>query len=293
MRSEANFEAAEQPIEAGFKTATNEWLMECIALSADGIITEPIMMTPEVAKAILAANPDNRPLTTKSNQITLDIANGRWVFNGESVIISRCGQLNDGQHRLAAIVKAGKPVPMMVTFGVDRSSRLSVDQGIARHAGHYLAMAGEKNGNLTAATTRLIQSYEAGDGTALVSNRYMSNNAVFDRAMSDPAIDDAVQFVRANEAFLRGIVPPRVLGALFYIFSRVHPADATTFMEQVVRGENLVRGDPAFAVRQALMTIRGRAAPPLMEVIMRGWVAFRERKPLLLAKRLGFFPPVV
>tara|TARA_R110002167_G_scaffold26380_7_gene90910 strand:- start:3034 stop:3915 length:882 start_codon:yes stop_codon:yes gene_type:complete len=73
------------------------------------------------------------------------IRNGQWVVTHEAIGFDWNGQLFDGQHRLAAIVEYGKPVPMRVVVGVDPKAREVVDSGMARTVGDTLAASGYTN----------------------------------------------------------------------------------------------------------------------------------------------------
>ena len=61
-------------------------------------------------------------------------------------------------------------------------------------------------------------------------------------------------------------------------------------MDQVCIGEELRRDSPAYASRDALLSLgKGRQGARL-EVIFRGWVKYRTGEPLKIAKVLGHFP---
>lgn len=76
---------------------------------------------PERAAELLKTNTSNyRNLNAgRVNAYASDMKNGKWEFNGEAVKISKSGVLKDGQHRLAAIVKSGVSVQMLIIYGVD------------------------------------------------------------------------------------------------------------------------------------------------------------------------------
>jgi hypothetical protein len=58
--------------------------------------------------------------------------NGNWVLTHQGIAISKSGKLIDGQHRLAAVVKANVPVEMMVFSGLDDESIFAIDQSRPR-----------------------------------------------------------------------------------------------------------------------------------------------------------------
>lgn len=63
-------------------------------------------------------------------------------------------------------------------------------------------------------------------------------------------------------------------------------------MRQVVTGENIGKGDPAFAVRNAYIAINDRSVISRIEVTMRGWAAFHRGEQLIQAKRRGILPAI-
>lgn len=269
-----------------------DWLQRSIALGRTTYYSEAVIMTPEVAGAILSANDNNRNIA-ESHIVRLisELEGGRWVLNGEPIIISHEGLLNDGQHRLTAVLRSKIAAPMVVSFGLTRDSRLTVDQGTARTAGNFLTMVGVQNSFLIAGIARLVMMFEAGDGTRFSHQHKTTNTAVVARAQSDDHLVRATKYTSHNFRNV-GICKPSVFGAAYYVASKVNPAVADEFFSLVASGELIKRGDPAFAVRAALMNLRVKSSAAQFELLLRGWAAHVEGRELLLAKVLGSFPPV-
>ncbi len=273
---------------------TVKWFQDCVERGRNGPFAEVITITPGLAEVMLSNNESNRNLRlAKLAQFTSDMLGGRWVFNGESVLVADTGELNDGQHRLAAIVEAGTPQTFLVAFGVKRDTRTTVDQGSARAAGDYLQMQGVAHAPALAGVTRLVMAYEAGRGRHINAASVITNAQVVARANNDPLLHEAAAFAHCGARFVKGFLIPSIIGACYYLLSGEHPADAKVFMEQVVYGEDIRRGDPAFAVRNSLQNIDGPNKAGRMEIVFRGWNAFRQNRPLTLAKNLGTFPALV
>lgn len=119
-------------------------------------------VTPELAARLLERNQENRttsPLAVQ--QFAAAMLRGEWALNGQNIIVSDTGELNDGQHRLQAVVAAGIPVELGIQFGVSRESRATLDTGRKRTLGDHLAMAGYQNTMALAATVRLAWCYDA------------------------------------------------------------------------------------------------------------------------------------
>lgn len=70
-------------------------------------------------KAIREGKFRQRPMNDNAvNRYADDMRASNWALTGQGITFDEDGNLIDGQHRLAAIVKAGVPVEMVVTFGV-------------------------------------------------------------------------------------------------------------------------------------------------------------------------------
>lgn len=284
----------ERPRQKKLEAGTVHWFNECVLRGKREVFTEVITVSPGLADVILSNNPDNRNIKPiKFAQFAADMLAGRWTFNGEAIKISKEGLLNDGQHRLSAIREAGVPQPMLFIFGLARESRTTLDQGAARTAGDYLAMDGIGNGNMAAGIARLVMAFEDGGGRTISKAKEYTNAQVVARVKSDAAIIDATHYACNANKYTRGMAIPSIVGSCFYILCGEHSGDAKSYMDQVCYGENIRRGDPAFAVRTALVNMERVDKAARMEMIFRGWNAYRQNRPLSLAKSLGSFPALV
>lgn len=125
-------------------------------------------LSPEIAQILVQNNQDNRPISPGGLAKRMrDIADGRWKVNGENVIISTEGKMNDGQHRCWAVILTGRAIKTLFTFGIERSTRDTVDGGIKRQAGGQALMNGVKAGKQKMAIVsefyRLTEGREATD----------------------------------------------------------------------------------------------------------------------------------
>ena len=97
------------------------------------MITTLMTITPELAATWLAANAKNRPMRqSRVKQYAGDILANRWKTTHQGIAFYEDGLLADGQHRLAAVVKANKPVQMYVTTALKRDIAVAIDAGKPR-----------------------------------------------------------------------------------------------------------------------------------------------------------------
>ena len=264
---------------------TIHWLNDCIKRADAGVFSEVITLTPGLAGELLRRNPENRSLRdVKVRQFVQDIRDGRWVFNGEPFLISKEGLLNDGQHRANAIVEANVPITAILTFGVERDSRYTVDQGGARTASDYLSMQSIQNATVQASIARQVIGYERSEGKSLKPSQFATNAEILQRVYTDPKIGDAAHFAAGHRKGSKLFAAPAIIGFCFYVLSEIDADAGRKFMTQVCNGEGLRQKDPAYTIRDRLLSAGRVGAEMKAHIIFRGWNAFRQNRTLAIAK---------
>lgn len=283
--------AAKQP-----QAGTVHWLNECIERGKREPFAVVITLTPALAHIILSNNPDNRNIRpVKVRHFASDMRAGRWPLNGETIIIADSGELNDGQHRLAAVIDANVTVPATLFFGAKRSTRITVDQGSAKGAAAYLRMKGVPYAEAAASVARMVLAFEDSNGTSLSTAVRFTATEVTDRAERDAGIQEAINATApfAHDAQPYGL-PHSIIAFGSYIFSRDEEHDALEFLRQVALGENLRAGLPAYVLRSKLLNNR-YTRDEKIELLFRAWNFTRRGttslKPSSMAN-LGNLPAV-
>ena len=76
---------------------------------------ETKFISPAMAEALLATNPINRSANLERVLFYESEMNaGKWGLNGQGIILSASGKFLDGQKRMLAIIRHGKPVEMLI-----------------------------------------------------------------------------------------------------------------------------------------------------------------------------------
>ena len=125
-------------------------------------------ITPKLAQAYLAGNKNNRALSARAvDRYAADMAAGQWPLTHQPIALGPNGELVDGQHRLAAIVKANVSVWFFVarysTEAAANAARLRVDLGRVRRVGDMLEigkMSARGQGKRTASIVAAMYSLE-------------------------------------------------------------------------------------------------------------------------------------
>lgn len=254
------------------------WLDDQIARAQNGVNTQVIDLSPALAGVLLARNPDNRKVSANTvEKYARDMANGNWSFNGEPIIISRDGKMNDGQHRCEAVILSETTIPTILVIGTDRESRLTVDQGKTRMAGDYLGMNGHSDSLNLAAVAKYIWQHQSFGRLSAASSMAPTKGEILSLVEVTPTIVESL--VRIQKKGSDAVGGRAVLAFIHWTVSRVggSRADADVFIDALVNGSNLGVRSPILYARNRLMAERGRLRPnDKAELILRAWNATRR-----------------
>lgn len=257
-----------------------DWLQERIDASIKEPVTEVVTLTPVLARILLERNEANRPVSAINlDRMQRDITEGRWAFNGEALIVAKDGKLNDGQHRCMAVIEAGRPIRTVIVFGPDRQSRLTLDQGVVRTAGHYLGMNGFSDANVVGSVAAFVWQYKTMGRLSAGAFGRATKSEVLATAQHYSTIPDSVKFVSVKGA---GVLGSKSLIAFAHwaIADRAGSYEADKFMDRLIKGTGLQEGDPILYARNRLIDMRGDGKRPSerAELIFRAWNAYRNNE---------------
>ena len=210
------------------------------------LISKVKTITPSMATAILANMADNRrPTPGRVEAYARDMSTGGWKLTHQGIAISEDGQLLDGQHRLLAVIKAGIPVDMLVTSGVDGVEG-AIDTGRARSAGDVLAMRGVKYSTQVAAIARFILMYRDMPSLTWHGGTTRKTHGEILRVVEDsPHLEEVAQL--AYQIKKGSGVPTSPMGVLLFNAWK-HP-NLSGFCDGLTTGANLSQGDARLPLR--------------------------------------------
>jgi hypothetical protein len=257
----------------------DRWLSNQVAKADAEPFTEVVTLTPGLAEALMRRNEKNRAIReTNLERIKRDIETGNWQFNGASIVVSRNGLMNDGQHRCRAVIDTNISIKIVMVFGIDRDSRMTLDQGALRSVGNYLAMNGMSNVNVLAATAALVWQWR--------KYGFVSNHARLKPTKTEVRVlveHDAQVSESAMFCTMPGV---RTLGSTS-MFAFAHYAareasnviEADAFIKKLIEGTYLKNGDPLLYCRKRLMETKGRSdIQSRAELLFKTWNAYRREE---------------
>jgi len=212
---------------------------------------EIITVTPVMAQRYLERNDTNRSVTkSRVDNYVTQIRNGDWVINGETIIISESGQLLNGQHRLAAVVKSGVNVDMMFIFNIDKDNFDTIDSGKNRGAGDILAINGmpKSLASMVAVAAKTNLKYKNTGVLNAQMSGLLTPAHVADEAESDGVYTDAAKFINSYGRHFMHISKGR-LCFLVYRFFKIDRAFTEEWLHGFITGEDLHSGDYRMWIR--------------------------------------------
>lgn len=209
-------------------------------------------ITPALARQLLDQNPKNRNLSESAvRRFADDMRNGRWLNNGQTIVISESGGLLDGQHRCAAVLASQVTIPAFVVRGAPDTVFSTIDTGRARTVADLLHIAGYKNTTQLQSAASFARGYAAGASVGYQSTKA----AVFDFVKAHPYLVDAVHAAAGAKRFARS-----PLMAVMFLANegRKYDFEVSQFIDGVSHGDNLAKGDPRHTVREWYLGRSGR-----------------------------------
>jgi hypothetical protein len=130
--------------------------------------TQVTQITPSLAREWLNKNTNN---IRSVDQSKVDVYAGMmvrnaWPMTHQGIAFDEFGDLIDGQHRLHAIVKSGKTITCLVSFGVHVDAVSVIDRGLRRSSAVVLGEQ-PRAAEIITFITRLLHSSQFGDDELL------------------------------------------------------------------------------------------------------------------------------
>lgn len=243
---------------------------------------ERVTITPAMAGVWLTNNHiRNRKLNRKKvRDFAQSLRHGRWLCNGESLVLDPEENILDGQHRLAAIVEAQCAMDAYVVFNMPQCVFSTFDQGRGRTVANVFDIMDEKGYTALAAALQIVWRHDY---------RLLDTN----NPANYPSHDELLEFFEDNQALrkslpvARGYAPILSRGltvAFHYLFTQANPAIAHRFMQQLASGVDLRQDSPVYHLLERCIRDRASKAKlpriEIMALIMKAWNAHVLDKPM-------------
>jgi hypothetical protein len=232
-----------------------------------------IFITPELAEKLLARNTANRPETKGlTRQYIEEIENDNWQFTHEPGALDTNQVLQDGQHRLHAIVETKRGQKMFFAVGMDPTNFKVIGTGRTRRFADSLALQGFDDAHALGAMARLVYIY--------LNLGFTSTYKVLNHDVVDLVSGNEKEFMHANNLSRQmktdfGLTRAGG-GAAVYLIRRINPATPVNeFFEGLATGAGIGTDDPRLVLRRVVKNNRG-SGPEHLAMVIKTWNAWLE-----------------
>jgi hypothetical protein len=273
----------------------DELAEQILSEDARRVHAEVEVVTPEMAAEWLGRNRHNRNMKrTVIDKVTGAISRGEWMINGEAPKFDWDGNLLDGQNRLAAVVESGRPIETLVVYGLDPTSQQTMDTGAKRSAADVLALRGEPNPFLLAATVPWVWRWYAGLSMHNHSP-YPTPQQLVAALERHPEVRDHLQPAVKLHKKIR-LTPSVGAFSHFLLHTEADAELAEGFFEGLNSGANLAGDSPILLLRRAVerdaFAVRRMEPRRVLALVFKAWNYYLEDRPirLLFWKATEAFP---
>lgn len=243
-----------------------------------------ILVTPELAASWLQCNTNNRPLQAFTvGRYAAEMSAKTWRHpTGEALIFDKNNIIQQGQHRLHAVIKSGQTIRFWVMFNADPDDFEVIDSGVKRTIANVLQMQGGKYATTSATTSRLLCMWMANewDSKLCRSTIVQFHNQYFD------SIQKASKVATNSIKGLR--LAPTHFSALYaYVDIMSESTDQIdNFTMSLTNGDMLAKDSPVLALRNWSYLPKAYAGLSSQQkgvaVITKAWNAYSVGAPMKL-----------
>lgn len=248
----------------------------------EGVIVGYVTIDKGMATLLLEANTRNRHISDRQVEQygrALTAPDG-WPFTGDSIKLGPDGLVLDGQHRLLAIERTGKPMDCLVVSNLNERVRRYVDSGRKRSSADEATMEGLSNSTALTSISRVLLSWR--HWREQKSSLVLGNAEVTDHTLSNVGLVTEAAKVAAEVRRYVKKVSGSALGAAYARACEVtgDPFLVANFFSRLASGADMQLGDPLHSLRNTL--IRAEAANQVVQLwqIVRAWNATQEGEAL-------------
>lgn len=227
-------------------------------------MTPPVLelIDPELAQKYLDTNPHNRPIHQGTiNGYVIEMEEDQFKLTHQGIAFDEKGHLQDGQHRLLAVIQSGKPQQFWVFRNMPEENFTKIDVGRDRKPSDVLALEGIDSPNLTSSISKFILAYESGSkanaiaaSTGSSGKNYISNDKILHFAKDNKKKLEKVAELSKTwfEKFPKAL-EMRFIGGLYWYISQIDQERANEFFEHLSSGADLPEDSPILKLRNILM----------------------------------------
>ena len=244
-------------------------------------------ISPELADHIVKnLNRSNRKASSeKINEYVAAMEEKLWPVTGASLVFSKAGYLIDGQHRLLACIKSGKPLTTFVVFNIPDASFAMMDLGRKRSNRDMFYTSRVRNSSAACSATRWLMVHR--DNPVSRSESYTNHQlySFYSKNLDLPTFHEIVSLAmdieRATKQLApsgrkRNYLPAGSTAAYLFMLVQVNKKQGLAFANQLLLGTGHGRAYIK-TVRERMDANGGRLHEILRNALLvQAWNAYRS-----------------
>lgn len=223
---------------------------------------EQVLITPKLAQDMLNSSKGNRSLRiARVDTYAKQMLEGEWHDNGDTVRVYADGSLQDGHHRLAAIVKANVPMRTILVTGITKEAALTVDKGSSRTVSDNILFLNPEFGTEVSGMMATLARYLILHDMGLAWDKSGGGHAGY--TTDDKRIEyinanrdkmlEACQFAKDVVARGNTMLAKAAVAALYYLGCRTDAELTSSFLTVVFTGYGITQNTTADHLRTQLL----------------------------------------
>lgn len=251
-----------------------------------GVRTSKTVITSETAHKLLEGMKRNRPVRQSHvDKLARAMLSGEWRLDGDAVIISKSGNVIEGQHRLWACFNSGASFETVLVEGVEDDAFLSLGDKLSRSGPDQLGYLGVPDPRIVVPALTVLWFYINHDIPLIQGGKIAPSKKELFALFEDHK--GIVDYSSAAHR-LRNIIAPSVACFFMYVFGAIDRALSESFFEQLEYGVGKNETMPVFHLRKRLLSDREQKAKlPRIEkfaLIIKAWNMHIRNTPCSLLR---------
>jgi hypothetical protein len=229
--------------------------------NGETITIRSVRVTPSLASKIMEDhNKKNRKINKNNVRfLTKEIESNNWIPNGETISFDINGNVNNGQHRLLAIIKSGVSLDILIVTNLSLEAFKTIDTGALRSGSDVLSIEGVSNSTHIAAMVKFIFAFKIGKYSAnRHHHRTLSNTELIDYyyELGDDKVYSSYQFYNSVRDGGSSVITPTLISGFHFLLTEIDKEKGEEFLTMLTQGINLTKDSPITALRNKLIKSR-------------------------------------
>lgn len=253
-----------------------------------------IKITPSVAAKMLSKNKKNRPIKKRVvNFLSSQMQRGMWKFTHQAIAFDTKGNLQDGQHRLLALIDYGKPLDFLVAYNAPEENFMVIDTGKARTAGDVLALEGYDNYVTVASSVKFILNYQQGTPSAALkydkggrqkSDNIITHEMILKYLKANSYLKEWIRTANSEYYHKFKLLTPTMTCGIYCILKEANPDLTEEFYNQLFLGIDLQKDSAVRLFRQKLINEQSLnkkiSQKHKLALFIKTWNSFKKKESI-------------